>query len=832
MHKKAQCTRLMPLNAAARMNLTVGAAVCAVLYGLPLPARAQQTGEPSRLEEITVTASRRTQTPEEVPYSLSVIGGEKLTELGIVDTQSLALQVPGLSMFDFGARDAGAVAPIIRGLNATGEPRGFRTFEQDPVGTYVGNSPMSGYFQLDDLKQVEVLRGPQGTLYGAGALGGALRFIPNDPQLNKFSAQLGAGATNTAHSSGTGYALNGLMNLPLGDTFALRASAKYEYEPGFIHVNGLIQRDQPYLTGVPVLADPTDPVNSPAVFTQKDDWNGQKTLTGRAALLWKPTSAFSAEIAYLYSHLKGDGGPQANPDVPAGPYALDPRVNFPAGGPYRDFSPSEQPYKRSTGLLSLDVSLDVGFATLSSTSSYYHTGGATSGDDTYHFASRPAYLNYYAGSPINPRYLEIQEFDDDARTFSQEVRLVSNAAPGRPIDYTVGVYYEHSIRNGSWDVVEPGTYERAIAQGCTNYYYLGAQFPNCLLNFGPNRTSFFQADRQDFTDKSVFGEVTWHVAPQAQITFGGRHFKQDFTDAQSYLDYPFQILLPAVPHSAPASKNTWKVNPSYEYADKQYVYATWSQGFRRGGANSVPLVGIYKESALLQQYKPDSVNNYELGLKGRMSNGLTYTVAVFDVEWENPQISASLPSGNLAVYNGDHARSRGFEVETSGPLFIDGLSYNLGIAVAHAELTRDFSLPANDGTGQIVQDEVKGFAGEQLPGSPRFSSSASVSYVRELAPDYLLTLSVNHTYRSHAPMGLANSDGSNTLGNSSAFGLWNLATSIAHGPWTMRLLANNLLDKRAVLAPPTRVGFLNNLTNDYQINRPRVLGVTIVYDFR
>ncbi len=81
-------------------------------------------------------------------------------------------------------------------------------------------------------------------------------------------------------------------------------------------------------------------------------------------------------------------------------------------------------------------------------------------------------------------------------------------------------------------------------------------------------------------------------------------------------------------------------------------------------------------------------------------------------------------------------------------------------------------------------------------------------------------------------MGLAASDGSNVLGNSSAFGLWNLAASLAHGPWTVRLTANNLLDKRAVLAPPNRVGFLNNLTNDYQINQPRVLGATIVYDIR
>ena len=819
-------------TAPSHVTLTVSAAICAVLYAVPPVASAQQAGAmPSTLEEVTVSATRRKQTAEEVPYSLSVIDADTLARTGVIDIQSLAVQVPGLSMFDFGARYAGAVAPIIRGLNATGEPRGFRSFEQDPVGTYVGNSPMSGYFQLDDLKQVEILRGPQGTLYGAGSLGGTLRFIPNSPELNKFSAQLGAGADTTAHSSGTGYTTNGLVNIPLGDTVAFRASAKYEYEPGFIHVNGLLVRGTPYLTGVPVLANPSDPVDSPAVFTQKDNWNDQKTFTGRAALLWQPSSVFSAELSYLYSHLQGDGGPQANPDVVAGAYALDPRVNLPAGGPYTDFSPSQQPYKRSTGLLSLDLAYDAGFATVSSTTSYYDTGGATSGDDTYHFASKPAYLNYYAGSPTNPRYLEIQEFDDDARIFSQEIRFVSTAAPGRPVDYTLGVFYEKAIRNGSWDVVEPGTQERAIAQGCTGNYYLGAAFPDCLMQFGPNSTSFYQADRQDFSDKSIFGELTWHFTTKGQITFGGRHFKQDFADSQFYLDYPFQILLSATPHATTSSKNTWKINPSYEYADKQYIYATWSQGFRRGGANSVPLVGVYKESPLLQQYAPDSVNNYEAGLKGRLSNGLTYTFAIFDVEWENPQISASLPSGNLAVYNGKRARSRGIEAESTGPLFIDGLTYNVGFAIAQAELTSDFSLPANNGAGQIVPGAVQGFAGQQLPGSPKFSSSATLNYSHAVASGYVLTLSANHTYRSHAPMGLAASDRSNTLGSASAFGLFNLSATLGHGSWSLRLHANNLLDKRAVLAPPTRVGFLGNLTNDYEINRPRVIGLSMTYDF-
>src|ERR1700736_1388661 len=159
---------------------TVGAAVFLALYGLPHAVFAQQTSAAAsgELEEVTVTANRRQQSVEEVPYSLSVVSAEQLERTGVTDIASLASQVPGLSLYDYGARLTGATTPIIRGINATSEPRGFRTFEQNPVGTYVGNSPMSGYFQLDDLKQVEVLRGPQGTLYGAGALGGALRFIP------------------------------------------------------------------------------------------------------------------------------------------------------------------------------------------------------------------------------------------------------------------------------------------------------------------------------------------------------------------------------------------------------------------------------------------------------------------------------------------------------------------------------------------------------------------------------------------------------------------------------------------------------------------------------
>jgi len=806
---------------------SIGAAVCFALNGLPQAVSAQQQAVPApgSLQEVIVTATRRAQTPEEVPYSLSVVSQEQITRANVTDLASLATQVPGLSVYDFGARFAGATAPIIRGLNATSEPRGFRTFEQDPVGTYIGNSPISGYFHLDDIERVEILRGPQGTLYGAGALGGAIRFIPNAPQLGVLSGELGAGGLTTAHSDGVGYILNGTLNVPVGDTVALRVSGKYDYEPGFISVAGLLKQTGSPAYAVPVLADPADPVNSPGIFLTQKDWNSQRTFTGRASALWKPIEKFSAEVAYLYAKVRGTGAPEVNPDFAGGPDPLDPRITLPPGGPYQTFNTSTDVFSRTTDLLSLDLSYDAGFATISSTSSYSTTDGSTIDDDTYTFGGVP-FIAYYAGIPLNPRYIEHQDYTDRAHTFTQELRLVSNTGPDKLLDYTIGAFYEKQARHGDWNVTDPGSYERSVAQGCTAPYFSGASFPDCLLLAGPNDTTFAQADTKNFQDKSLFGELTWHFMSHGQVTFGGRHFKEEFTDAQSYTDYPFATFIPAVPHSSSASKNTWKINPSYEYARRHYVYATWSQGFRRGGANSVPLAGFLKESPLLAQYAPDSVNNYEVGLKGRFDNGLTYTFAVFDIYWDKPQISASLPTGNLAVYNGNTARSRGFEFESSGPLVVPGLAYSVGVAYADAKLTSDFALPANDGSGTIVPGLVTGTAGQQLPGSPKVSAAATVVYDRNLVSGYDLSLSLNETYRSQVPLFL-----SAVPQVSPAFGLLNFSATVTHKPWRLLGYVTNLADKHELLAPPATPGRLNNLSNNYIINRPRETGLRLFYTF-
>jgi iron complex outermembrane receptor protein len=816
----------------------VRAAVCVALYGLvpaaqaqqaPAPAAAPQDQTAGELQEVTVTATRRTQTLEAVPYSMSVVSAEKLAESGVTDLASLASDVPGLSMYQYGARFTEATVPIIRGINATGEPtRGFRAFEQAPVGTYIGNSPVDGYFELDDLKQVEVLRGPQGTLYGAGTLAGALRLIPNSPELNTWAGLIEASGGKLAHSDGTPYAVRGLVNIPLGDVLAFRASAKYDYQPGFVNTYGLFVRSNNGLSGIPELANPAEPVTSPAIYQDKSDWNYQKTFTGRASLLWKPADAFTAEVAILHSNVQGDGGPQVNPDFPGGVSPLDPATTLPVGGPYREFSQIDQPWSRYTNLTSADLTWDVGFATLSSTSSYYTTSGSVLQDNTYSLGGLASggYLPYYAGVPTNPRFVYDEVFADSAHTFTEEVRLVSKSGPDKMFDYVLGVFYENQTSAGAWTIAVPGTPEYQAAQGC---------LPNCFFDVGtaPGDVTFQQIDTQNFQDKSVFGELTWHFLPKGQVTVGARHFSQEFTDAQSYDDYNFPTFLPATPHESPASKTVGKVNPSYEYADDQYVYAAWSQGFRRGGANSVPLVGPFAESPLLSTYQPDSTNNYEAGLKGRFSNGLSYTFAIFDIKWDKPQISSSLPSGNLAVYNANTAESKGFEFESSGPLFVPNLVYTVSYAYADAHLTSDFSLPANNGaqTGTIVPGLIHGSSGQQMPGSPKSSASVALHYDLAVAADYDLALAANAVYRSAVPMQLTPSLGVTSVQYSSSYEMVNVNATLNHKPWRTTLYVTNLLDRENILVPPTQFNELGNLTNDYIVSIPREVGVRVAYIF-
>jgi iron complex outermembrane receptor protein len=814
--------KIQPVHIPSRSRIS--AAVLIALYGgVPHSTRADEKSDAqsNALAEIVVTASRRQQTIEETPYSISVVNPTQIENAGVTDVASLVRQVPGVSMYDYGAQASGTVFPIIRGLNASPGAGGFRTFEQAPVGTYIGNSPIDGYFQLDDVQRVEVLRGPQGTLYGAGALGGAIRIIPNAPELGKFSGDVDAGAGSLAHAGRAAYTTSAMLNIPIADTLAFRISGNYAYQPGFIDVYGILKTVGPL--AIPVLADPTDPVNSPGVFTGKKDWNDQKTFTGRASLLWKPTDSFNAQLAYTYSKVDGDGTRSDNPYFPGGPFVGDPRITFPSGGAYQTFSANDSPYARKTDLLSLDMSYDAGFATVSSTSTYFTTNGATADYSGYTLYRLPQYLGYYVGNPISPRFTYPDTYADKAHTFTQEVRLVSNARPGKAFDYVVGLFYENQTRDGLWIETNPGPPERAIAQGCTAPYFVGAGFPNCLLVTGANDLSILQIDKQHFEDKSVFGELTWHFAPRAQITAGVRHFQQSFTDIQSLDVYAFALFVPATPISSPASKTTWKLNASYEYATGQHVYALWSQGFRRGGSNAIPTSGPFADNPTLITYKPDSVNNYEVGLKGRFAGGISYTFDVFDDKWDNPQVGGTTPATNFAVWNGKKAESKGVEFDFTSPLWLPGLTISVSGAYVDATYSEDYTI--SDSFGDIV-----GKAGQQLPGSPKVTAAATLYYERNLTPDYHLTLSLNGTYSGREWLSTFPVLGEAPQ-QSEAIELVNLSASVRHQAWRAGVYATNLLDRRVILVPGLPDPATNGLDQSDVINQPREIYLRVGYSF-
>ena len=777
----------------------------------------------SSLGEIVVTAQRRATTLESVPYAISAISAASLAETGTTNLADLSNQMPGFDLQDRGRRFAGTDVPIIRGLNASATDRPGTVYEQSPVGIYLGNSPLVGYFPITDVERIEVLRGPQGTLYGAGALGGAVRLIPVDPKLDTWEGNVSAEGEYLDHADQAGYVVSGLLNAPIGSIAALRTSLQYDHEPGFITQYGVEKRQgSDPVTSPPALADPGNVANSPSIYYTVKDANFTNVMSGRTSFLVQPTDELRFELAYNLTKLDGVNGPQDNPSYHGGASAFDPRITLPSGGPYKIVGSTLQPYDRNSDLTSLDASYDLGFATVASTSSYFTTRGYTGTDDTDSVVVLPAsYLGYYIGNPINPRWVGGFVFTDSTHTFTQELRLVSNGH--HVLDYVVGAFYEHEDRAQTWNIYEPGSREQSTASGGT------------LVATDPLGRSITYDVTSTFTEKAIYGELAWNITDKWQLTGGARFFKQDFTQTENSTVFLFdQTFQNTTPQNA--SDHIFKLDTTYEYVNGQHVYATFSQGFRRGGANSFPLDGFYREPAQILQYTPDKANNYETGLKGVFANGARYSADIYYIDWQNPQIGVYTPV-NLwpVVVNGSKAESKGFEAEAHLPFLTPGLEFTMGYAYVDAKLTKSFCLPAGDGSGLPngnVPCGIFGTAGEALPGTPKNSASASLTYTEVLNHVGRITYSLNGTYKSAILNALPNAaiiqsyNPGYFLGNASI--TWKEDEHL-----TIGLIGTNIFDRRAVVGSPLRTTWplIGTQGNIYTITTPREIGLRATYHF-
>ena len=794
---------------------SVTAAVLAVLYGVPSVA-----DEPT-LQEIIVTATRRAASAQDIPLSITAISGDTLDQAGIQDLSALARSLAGFNFVDKGPfGGASGSSLIIRGLNAEAlvfQP-GLGTPVVPAVATYVDDTPLFVHLRLQDLDHVEILRGPQGTLYGSGSLGGTIRFIQNAPDPTAFSAKAEAGVSKTDHAHAINDDVNATINLPVSPTIAVRLNASFTNEAGFINEPGLYPVDA---SGVPIAAH-SGQLMSPAVIYSKDGVNSYGYRSARIATLWKPNDDFHAQLSYYYQKSTANGFPAVTPNV-YGASALS----------FADVSPDTATDRVDLAALTLEY--DLGFATLTSSSSWAHHNNATVSDLTHLYEGFSFYPSFYGA---NPRALVIGRDQLDDTPWTEEIRFVSKTHG--TFDWVAGLFFRKEQTNIQEHEYYPGYNDYFNA--CAPVYGVsngdGVTPSQCGVGeYGPSNNvgnvngislvkdqTYIGDFQTSFKDLALFGELTAHLSDAWSVTGGARAFKQTVSQSQQtglLFDGPAFIANNSL--SAEWRRASWKFNTAYKIDNSNQVYATWSQGFRRGGVNALPPTepaANYVTPSALFKVQPDTADNYEVGVKGTLWNRIRYSAAIFDINWHNIQEGAQLtPFVYPGAVNLGDGYSRGLETELLANI-TEHVSAQLGYTYDETKLT---SISAEALAGLSVPPPA---AGGPLPGTPKNSLALGFEYGHVGFAGGELRYAINGHYQgpvlSAVSATIPRVGGYTTLGTRASF---------ARSSWVTTVYVDNLTNVLGIntYSDPYNYGNRNYFA---VISRPRTIGVTIAYSFK
>lgn len=797
------------------------------------------TAEKGKIERIEVTANRRSQSLQEIPYNISAVSGDELESAGIIDASDLMRNVAGITVVDRGYRNSGAVnGVIIRGVNVDGGSNGDVALSAVPtVASYIDDTPMFANFILKDVEMVEVLRGPQGTLYGSGSLAGTIKYRMNRPDTDELYGSASVNYGQTEGSDGFNLNTDVMLNLPISDSFAIRANL------GKIDNDGIVDYANVYNLSdnskAPMGSMPSANFDASGGFVSSSDYNppasngdlatGGNTFRsvkdadtvdityGRISALFEASDAVKFLLAYQFQN-----------DEIGGRRQVTRGKNWTEGseqdyGDYENGAVLLEPSDRDVSLTALEVEWNLGFATLTSSSSQYSHEGNSISDNTGFYAKNDWFADLYYGTP-RPLAMANRGYEEEA--FVQEFRLVSNERKA-DIDWVVGAYYMDQDTLSTQDSYMPGYQEWAFAAFPSWWGTMGG--------FGMVYTDndFHYVRNQTFKDTAVFGELTYHFSDKLRATFGARYFDNSFTN-DTVLSLPIWPFLSDEPNFKTEEDDIlFKGNMSYDLSDETMFYATYAEGYRRGGANAVPLSGALEERPQWQQYTSDSVTNYEFGLKGYLDDRThSYTISAYLIDWQDPQLNTATTWGFFAVANGEAAQTSGIELELQGYLS-DNLHYVLGYAYTKAELTKDFYAPsgvgADDDTYLVAAD------GTRLPATPENTFSVSMDYTHAMDNGLYWITQVNGYFQS---------DTVNALGEGKyqadidAFSIWGLSTRVSADNWDVTLYVKNIFNEEGVtgLIPESAMGtdpaenFLGNSSKDY-ISRPRTIGLSATYKF-
>jgi iron complex outermembrane receptor protein len=734
------------------------------------------------IEEIVVTAAKRgDQALQDTPMTIQAITGATLEALGASSIEDIAGRVPGFTAFNAGTNQKKLK---MRGISSTSESE-----PQETVSVYLDDVPMTGNggtnnengsspdLSLFDLERVEVLKGPQSTLYGAGAMGGTVRYITNRPDTEAFAGKVGAGLSSTK-SGDESWKTDLMLNVPLSDAFAVRVVGGYRSDGGYI--DNLVQTGTAYQTK-----------KGP-----EDNTDGSDLTTGTITALWKPTEQLNILGRYSKHEYNVDGESSVDRDVKVKVAGLKldrddlEQVRF-----------LEEVNEDDIDVYSLTIEYDLGWASLTSATSRYER-------TVYDVQDTSVVPQLFFGVPSavvgGPTQIAAPLVNDNKHEQTvEELRLASQGDGA--LSWVVGYY---------WFDMDKSFSQNGVVEGLDDW--LGG-----LTDLLGNPDIPYEAvTDQTMEQTAVFGEVTWDFADAWSLVAGLRWFKakQDFSQAANGL-----INGGATLRTGDADEDD--VNPkatlSYKASDDVMFYGTVSRGYRIGGINQpVPLdagtgcraeVNALGLTAAPLDFGSDYIWNYELGAKSTLADGrVQLNAAAYHIDWKDIQVRKQLACGFTFFTNTAKATVDGFEVDLQ------------------AQVTDAFFLSATAGynNGQLDKDDafLGAESGDTVPGVSDFTFSASAEYSFPLAGRDAF-LRADYTYGSQFDSQFRTNDPANR--EAGGFGILNVRTGVdLMEDWNVSLFLNNVADERGVS------GTQSNLFGDYEfIVRPRTVGLSTLYSF-
>ena len=779
-------------------------------------AQEQETQEAFVVEEIVVTARKRgAETLQDVPTSISALTEEMLENMGVVNFEDFAYQVPGLTFTDQGK---GERRYIIRGVQSAGQQQVAVYYDEVALPGVQSSTSDSGSQTTDlvlyDMERVEVLKGPQGTTFGANSQTGTVRFITNKPVLDGFEASA-KGVLSTTEEGGTNYGAFGMLNMPIiQDSLGFRIVAYKSYDSGYVD-------------------------NVRLNMTDINDYDSEGV---RGSLRWQATENLTFDAMVWYQERDNGGADRYHPydtfqqgDNPndigwrdnVSPLAFFETGEFRVG----DYTQTPKPDDQTIVSLTMNWSLDA--ADVTATASTYDR------DFLYKFDS--SWILYFLGidpngtidDPQNPDpslgrpdlFPALTDQRQDLEQEMVEVRINSNW--DKRWNYLAGAFYRKRESNfqSFVPVVDPVT---GLTYDSGGGYYpppaVGAGIPGC------QPCVFARNASKDIEEKALFGELTFDVTDQIELLAGLRWFEVDMSDIGETV-FPFALFPPnpSLPRTQKAKEDQLiqKYQASWSLNDDVTLFAVASQGYRLGGTNNQGVV------AIPPLYESDEVWNYEFGYKTRwLDDRLTLNGAIFNLVWDNMQVEAEDPTGAFAfVTNAGEAEVWGTELELFA-IPSPNWSVSLGLSwLPKRELTEDQATTVIIG-GVEVPLFAPGKKGDDIPQVPELTLNGAVQYNYGIAAadNWDGWLRGEFAYRTDSRSQLQSyEDGNANDRPLDSYGIANLRAGFDNSAWNGSLVffVTNMFDERGDVS----VTGANGQPTAKITNRPRTIGAEFMMHF-